>query len=326
MQTSDMTLYPASMAISSELQSSDAAQLARLLYIHAPYDGRFELRIPGLAAVRLSHIDTATISAIYQPSLCVVAQGAKRLFLGQDVYVYDPSHMLVVAVDLPVAAQVIQASPATPFLSLRIDFDPLRLAELVSKVYPHGLPPSQARSGISVGPFNVGIVHAAIRLLELLTEPGDATLIAPLVIDEILIRLLQSPVGVRVAQLGLETSSLNKIARAVDWLRANYSVPINVAALASLVHMGSSSFHEHFKAVTSMSPVQYQKVLRLLEARRLMLTRMLDVGEASRQVGYLSRSQFSREYHRYFGSAPNRDIARLRTGVVFDTNKADTES
>jgi len=145
-----------------------------------------------------------------------------------------------------------------------------------------------------------------------MADAGDAELLAPLVIDEILIRLLRSPMGGRIAQIGQEESSVSRVAQAVQWLRANFSEPMNVEALADSVHMSVSSFHQHFKAVTSMSPLQFQKSLRLQEARRLMVATMMDAGTASRQVGYLSASQFSREYGRFFGNAPTRDIARLR--------------
>ena len=145
-----------------------------------------------------------------------------------------------------------------------------------------------------------------------MTQPEDAELLAPLVIDEILIRLLRSPIGVRVAQIGLADSGVQGVAKAVSWLRANFSEPMKVEDLAELAHMSVSSFHQHFKSVTSMSPLQYQKVLRLQEARRLMLSTMMDAGAACWHVGYQSASQFSREYSRIFGNAPTKDIARLR--------------
>jgi transcriptional regulator GlxA family with amidase domain len=148
--------------------------------------------------------------------------------------------------------------------------------------------------------------------MECLAKPRDAELVAPLVIDEILIRLLRSPIGVRIAQMGFAESSVHRVAKAISWLRENFSQPMKVEELAELVHMSVSSFHEHFKSVTSMSPLHYQKVLRLQEARRLMLSTVMDAGTASQRVGYLSASQFSREYSRFFGSAPTRDIARLR--------------
>jgi len=246
------------------------------------------------------------------PCLSIIAQGAKTIVVGQEVYEYDPSRMLVYSVALPVAAQVTQASYSEPYLALRLDLEPQKIAELVLKVYPHGLPPVQERSAVYITPVDLSIVSAAIRLMECLAQPGDAELLAPLVVDEILIRLLRSPIGVRVAQMGFAESSVHRVAKAISWLRANFSQPVKVEELAELVHMSVSSFHEHFKSVTSMSPLHFQKVLRLQEARRLMLSTMMDAGTASQRVGYLSASQFSREYSRFFGSAPTRDIARLR--------------
>jgi AraC-like DNA-binding protein len=232
--------------------------------------------------------------------------------LGQEVYEYDPSRMIAFSVDLPLAAQVTRASHSEPYLCFRLDLDPHKIAELVLKVYPHGLPRVNESRAVCVGQVNLSIVKAATRLLELMAEPGDAELLGPLVIEEILIRLLRSPIGVRVAQIGLAESSVSGIAKAVSWLRANFSQPMKVEDLAKLAHMSVSSFHQHFKSATSMSPLQYQKVLRLQEARRLMLSTMMDAGTASWQVGYISASQFSREYSRFFGSAPTKDIARLR--------------
>jgi AraC-like DNA-binding protein len=213
---------------------------------------------------------------------------------------------------LPVAGQVTQASHFEPYLALKLDLDPHKIAELVLRVFPHGLPPAQERSAVYITPVDESIVNATTRLMECLATPGDAELLAPLVKDEILIRLLRSPIGVRVAQMGFAESSVQRVAKAISWLRENYSQPMKVEELAELVHMSVSSFHEHFKSVTSMSPLHYQKVLRLQEARRLMMSTMVDAGSASQRVGYLSASQFSREYSRFFGNAPTRDIARLR--------------
>jgi AraC-like DNA-binding protein len=244
--------------------------------------------------------------------LCIAAQGAKTVIVSDEVFEYNPSRMIVFSVALPVAAQVTQASYSQPYLSLKLDLDPHRIAGLVLKVYPQGLPPLQERSAVYVARVEESIINAATRLMECLAHPGDAELLAPLVIDEILIRLLRSPIGVRVAQMGFAESSVHRVAKAISWLRENFSQPMKVEDLAGLVHMSVSSFHEHFKSVTSMSPLHYQKVLRLQQARRLMLSTLMDAGTASQRVGYLSPSQFSREYSRFFGSAPSKDVARLR--------------
>jgi AraC-like DNA-binding protein len=290
----------------------ERAKLARRIAAYAPHDGTFDLRIPGLHVSRFSRINADCVHALHLPALCVIVQGVKTVIVGHEVYEYDASRMLVFSVALPVAAQITQASYSEPYLALRLDLDPLKISELVLKVFPHGLPPVEERSAVYVTPLDTSIVNAATRLMECLAQPGDVELLAPLVRDEILIRLLRSNIGPRMAQMGFAESSVQRLAKAISWLRANFSQPMKVEELADLVHMSVSSFHEHFKSVTSMSPLQYQKVLRLQEARRLMLSTMMDAGTASQRVGYLSASQFSREYSRFFGSAPTRDIAKLR--------------
>lgn len=291
---------------------SDIAKLASLIASYAPHDGRFDLAVPGVHVFRISRANAELMHAVPQPGLCIVAQGAKSVLLGKEVYEYDESRVLVYSVDVPVAARVTRASSVKPYLCLTIDFDAQRMSELVWKVFPHGLPRAQQNRAVCVGQTNAMIVSAAIRLIELLAQPGDVELLAPLVMDEIFIRLLRSPVGTTVAQMGAAESGVHKVAKAITWLRANYPEPVQIEKLAELAHMSVSSFHQHFKAVTALSPLQYQKVLRLQEARRLMLSTMLDVTTASLQVGYLSASQFSREYRRYFGSSPTKDIAGLR--------------
>ncbi len=298
-----------------DLNKPDTAKLARLIAAYAPHDGSFDLRIPGVHASRFSRVNKECVHALRVSSLCIVPQGAKTVIVGDEVYEYDASRMIVFSVALPVAAQVTRASQSEPYLSLRLDLEPHKIAELVLKVFPRGLPPVQERSAVYLTAADPGIVNAATRLMECLAQPGDAELLAPLAVDEILIRLLRSPIGVRVAQMGFAESSVHRVAKAISWLRDNFYQPMKVEDLAEMVHMSVSSFHEHFKSVTSMSPLHYQKVLRLQEARRLMLSTMMDAGTAGQRVGYLSASQFSREYSRFFGSAPSRDIARLRQDI-----------
>ena len=287
-------------------------RLASLIREYAPHDGRFELSIPGVYVNRNSRINSELVHAVAKPSLCVIAQGAKKVMLGQEVYEYDASRMLIFFVDLPVTGQVTRASHSEPYLSFRLDFDPRKVAELSLKVFPHGLPRVREKRAVCIAQSDMNIFNAIIRLIEMMARPEEAELLAPLVIDEILIRLLRSPIGARVAQLGHEETGLNGVAKAVSWLQANFTEPMKVEELAELAHMSVSSFHQHFKAITSMSPLQFQKVLRLQEARNLMMSKMMDAGTASWHVGYQSASQFSREYSRFFGSAPTKDIARLR--------------
>ena len=290
----------------------ELVRLARLILPLAPYDGSFDLRLPGVQVSRVSRPYKELAHGVHRAALCLVAQGAKRVLLEKEALVYDASTLLVSSMNLPVAAQVTQASPEAPFLSLRLDLDPRRISELLLKVHPHGLPKSPPDRAIYVAPAERPILRAAARLLELLSDPSEPELLASLAVDEILIRLLRGPMGGRVAQIGREESHLHRINQAVAWVEANFHQPLSVEELAALAHMSASTFHQHFKALTSMSPLQYQKLLRLQEARRLMLSRSLDAGSAGRQVGYLSTSQFSREYSRTFGNPPTKDMARFR--------------
>jgi AraC-like DNA-binding protein len=288
------------------------AHLAETIAALAPYEGTVELRVPGVRAARVSRTNREPVHYVQRSSLCIVAQGAKIVMIGADTYSYEAGQMAVYSIDVPMAGRVTQASPSEPYLLLMVDLDAEKIAELALRVFPNGLPQPRNTRALYVGDADTHIIDAAKRLLELMAQPGEAELLAPLVRDEILIRLLRGPMGRRVAEIGRAGSSLQRVANAVSWLRANFDQPANVEELAKLVNMSVTSFHRQFKAVTGMSPLQYQKSLRLQEARRLMLTTMLDVGTAGRRVGYVSPSQFSREYGRFFGSAPTKDIDRLR--------------
>jgi AraC-like DNA-binding protein len=286
--------------------------LAHVLASYTPHDGGSPLRLPGTYALRLSRVSTETSYATLGPALCVAAQGATAIMLGRGVFEYDPTHLLVFAVDLPVSSQVTRASPKDPYLGFTLELDPARVAELAGRVYPRGVPKAPDSRGLYVGRSTDDIVDAVTRLLELMVHPEDATLFGPLVVDEIVLRLLRSPIGTRVAQIGQPKSGVQRMAEAVSWIRTHFAQPITVDEMAASVHMSASSFHQRFKDMTTMSPLHYQKVLRLHEARRLMLFHQMDAGEACLRVGYVSASQFSREYARFFGSAPTKNVARLR--------------
>jgi AraC-like DNA-binding protein len=287
-------------------------RLANLLARAAPNDGVTPLRLPGTYALRRSRLTSHPVHGTQGPALCLIAQGAKVVMLGREVLEYDPSRCIVFSLDLPIAGQVTRASAREPYLGFKLDLDPSRIAELAARVYPNRVPRSSDERGLFVGRASDAIVDAATRLVELMNQPGDADLLGPLVVDEILIRLLRSPIGSRVAQIGQPKSGVHRIAEAVSWIREHFAQPVTVEEMAGSVKMSASSFHQRFKAVTSMSPLQYQKILRLHEARRLMLFEEMDASQACRRVGYLSPSQFSREYARFFGSAPIKDVARLR--------------
>ena len=285
--------------------------LANRIARYAPHDGVFPLRLPGTYALRRGRITSEPVHATLGPSLCIVAQGAKVLMLGREVLEYDPARMLVFAVDLPVSGQVIRASQSDPFLGFRLDLVPARVAEFAARVYPRGIPKPADNRGLYVGQATDGIIDSVTRLLDLMGQAEDADLLGPLVVDEMLIRLLRTPIGTRVAQIGEPKSGVHRVAKAVSWIRTHFAQPITVEEMAASAHMSASSFHQRFKAVTMISPLQYQKALRLQEARRLMLFQNVDANDACHRVGYLSPSQFSREYTRFFGSAPTKDIARL---------------
>jgi AraC-like DNA-binding protein len=286
--------------------------LANRIVRHAPHDGVFPLRLPGTYALRVGKVTTEPIHATLGASLCLVAQGSKAMMLGSDVLEYDASRMLVFAVDLPVSGQVTRASQREPYLGFKIDLVPARIADLALRVFPRGVPRQSDECGLYVGRATDDIVDASTRLLDLMGRPEEADLLGPLVIDEILIRLLRTPIGPRVAQIGEPKSGVHRIARAISWIRVHFAQPVTVEEMAASIDMNASSFHQRFKAVTTMSPLQYQKTLRLQEARRLMLFQDVDANQACHRVGYVSASQFSREYARFFGNTPTKDIARLR--------------
>src|SRR5687768_16961953 len=212
-------------------------RLAHRIAEYAPHDGTYQLRLPGTYAVRLSRMTTEAGYATLGPALCVAAQGAKVVMLGRDVLEYDPAHLLVFAVDLPVSSQVTRASRKDPYLGFVLELDPARLGELAARVYPRGLPRASESRGLYVGRTTDDIVDAVSRLLDLMAHPEDADLLGPLVIDEILIRLLRTSIGARVAQIGHTKSDVQRIGEAVSWIRAHFAQPITVEAMAASVHM-----------------------------------------------------------------------------------------
>ena len=224
--------------------------------------------------------------------------------------------MLVFAVDLPVSGQVTRASQRDPFLGFKLDLVPARVAELAARVYPNGVPKPSDNRGLYVGHATDGIIDAVTRLLDLMGRPEDADLLGPLVVDEILIRLLRTPIGTRVAQIGEPKSGVHRVATAVSWIRAHFAQPVTVEEMAAAAHMSASSFHQRFKAVTTMSPLQYQKALRLHEARRLMLFQKMDANDACHRVGYLSPSQFSRELRAFLRKRADEGYRQTARGGV----------
>jgi AraC-like DNA-binding protein len=267
--------------------------------------------IPGLSLYRRD-APTQPTSSMQEPSLCVIAQGVKRVLLGDDTYVFDVHHFLITSVDLPTVVQIIQASREQPYLSLLLKLDQREMAQLMADSH---LPPPRAQPssrGMAIGEVTLPLLSACQRLLDLLAAPQDIPILAPLIQREILYRLLVGEQGARLRQIASAGSQSHQIAQAIEWLKSHYTLPLRIDDLAAHVHMSPSTFYHHFRALTAMSPLQYQKWLRLNEARRLMLTKRLEAATAAFQVGYESPSQFSREYSRLFGAPPLRDITYLR--------------
>ena len=271
---------------------------------------RLETAVPGLMLVRYE-APTQPTSGVYEPCICLVVQGAKRVMLGDEEYVYDANHYLISSVGLPVVANVVEASPEVPLLGMVLKLDMRLLAQMM---VDSNLPVARAgRSGrgMRVSEICMPLLNAFQRLLDLHDTPQDIDVLSPLVHKEILYRLLLGEQGHYLRQLVSAGSHDNQIAQAVDWLKKNYIQPLRIDNLARQIGMSTSTFHYHFRAVTTMSPLQYQKWMRLHEARRLMFMEHMDATSAAFQVGYESPSQFSREYRRQFGTPPLRDIKGL---------------
>jgi AraC-like DNA-binding protein len=265
--------------------------------------------VPGLHLYRRTAA-TEPYSGVYEPCVCVVAQGAKQAIAGGRAYTYDAHHYLITAVDMPTMVKIAKASPEKPYLGLVLKLDLREVSQLMvdSKLPP---PREQSGRGIATGGITLPLLTAFQRLLDLTREPKDIPILAPLLRREILYRLLTGEQGARLRQIASAGSQSNQVAQAIDWLKGNYNKPLRIEKLAAQVYMSPSTFHHHFRELTTMSPLQYQKWLRLNEARRLMLTEKLDAATAAMEVGYESPSQFSREYSRQFGEPPLRDIKNL---------------
>lgn len=288
-------------------------QLARQIEHWTSHTNQFVTAIPGL---RLSRWTAPTPPASYtlNPSICLIAQGKKRVLLGEEGHVYDANHFLISSVDLPVIANIMEASEAEPYLGLIMELDLPEISQLIvdsELTFNHD---KAAPKGIAVGELSASLLDAFIRLMALLDDPGSIKVLAPVVKREIFYRLLTTEQGVRINQIVTAGSHSNQIAKAIGWLKNNFVKPLSVGDLASYTGMSKSAFYTHFRSMTSMTPLQFQKKLRLNEARRLMLTENLDAMATTFKVGYESPSQFSREYSRMFGAPPSKDIKALREG------------
>jgi AraC-like DNA-binding protein/quercetin dioxygenase-like cupin family protein len=296
----------------------ERARLKELITRHAS-EGLTPTALPGVSVVCAPTI-TEPLATMAEPALAVVAQGVKETELNGRSFTYGPGQFLVVSVELPVIAHLVQASTDEPFLAFVLELPPARIAALLLETVPGATARPGAAdatpSGIAVSEASPALLDATGRLLALLDAPQDAAALAAGVEREVLWRLLTGPQGATVRQIGLADSRLAHVARAIGWIRGHYDETLRVDELAALATMSVSSFHRHFRAVTSMTPIQFQKQIRLREARARLLAEPGDVTGVGFAVGYDSPSQFSREYRRMFGVPPSRDAAALREAAV----------
>ena len=287
-------------------------ELARRIASITGGAGEHETAVPGLV---LYHRDEPTpcYRASYEPSLSIFVQGRKHVILGETEYVCDSSSFLLSSIDVPAKSQIVEASEKTPLLVMFLRFDMPMVREILSQ---EDLPEAKAapnRQGLAVGETTLGLLSACIRLLDLLNTPEDIPFLSPLIQREIIYRLFKTPQASRLRAIATSGDLVQRTARAISWLRANFTKPLHIEELANTARMGVSTLHHQFRALTSMSPLQYQKMLRLQTARERMLMDGLDATTAAYEVGYESISQFSREYSRCFGLPPIRDIRALKS-------------
>jgi AraC-like DNA-binding protein len=286
--------------------TTELSKLAAAIARRAEIDGAHDTAVDALRLYRTS-APTELAAVVYEPALCVVAQGAKEVVFAGETHRYDPAHALLASVDLPASCRVVEASPSRPCLMARVALDPAVVGELLAGGATDSSSGASVR-GLGVAPVEPALLEAVCRLIGTLDTPRDVGAIAPLVLREITYRGLTGPLGPRLRQIVSAGAPAYRIARAIRWLRDNFADPVSVEALAKRVRLSPSAFHLHFKTVTGLSPLQYQKQLRLQEARRLMLGEGLGAAEAAFRVGYESPSQFSREYRRMFGAPPRADV------------------
>ncbi len=267
--------------------------------------------LPGLSLHR-SSAPGEPLHSVYDPVFCVIAQGSKEVFLGNERYLYDAAHYLIVTANLPVAAHVLEASPERPYLSLRLKLDPMLVSSVMIEASHATLPQRTSVRAVNVSPLETDLLDAVVRLVRLVDDPAEARFMAPLITREIIYRLLNGEQCDRLRYIVVQNGNIHHIARAIEQLRREFDQPLRIEHVAQELGMSVSSFHHHFKAATAMSPLQFQKRLRLQEARRLMLSEALDAASAAYRVGYDDASHFSREYKSIFGLPPMRDVERLR--------------
>lgn len=285
------------------------AEIADLIARHVSRDGFQTTALERVTLIRSSTV-TMPMPSVFRPQLCLVAQGHKEVTAGDHVFRYAPGRYGIVTNDIPVTGQVVEATPDKPYLCMYLDFDPVMLGQLTLRV--PSLETSRSSIEKTVSDASASLLNAVLRLLRLLDEPEALPVLGPFAEHEILYRLLTGPDGVRMRHITSNQGRVAQIGRAIAWIGQNFRRQYSIDQLAAEAGMSPSSLHEHFRAVTAMTPLQFQKHLRLQDARSLMLLEDIDVATAALRVGYESPTQFSREYRRHFGEPPARDIARLR--------------
>ncbi len=300
-------------------RSPVSVELGEIIARFTDSDGAQATPIRGLTLHRWSQ-PTAASCNVCRPIVSFIAQGAKRFTLGDETRDYESDNYLLVSFDLPIISEVRRATPEAPFLSVSLDLDLAGIADLMVHADERLSRDVPTERGLAVGRVTPELGDALLRLVRLLASPHEIPVLAPLIEREIMFRLLVGEHGARLRHLVAADSQSRHIARAITWLRDNYREPLRIDVLANIAAMSTSTFHLHFKAITAMSPLQYQKQLRLQEARRLMLAEAFDAASAGLQVGYESASQFSREYNRLFGAPPRRDLTQLRGRPQEDAN------
>lgn len=289
--------------------------LAEKMSVHTPSHGENATAVPGLTLFRQAACTRCYLASV-EPSVSVFVQGRKRINIGGVEYLCDESSFLVASIDVPVQSQIIEASEAVPQLAMRLKLDMQMVREVVSREdLPEATCPSERR-GLAVGQTTAGLVSASARLIDLLDTSEDIPFLGHLIEREIIYRILRTPQGERLRAIATSGNLSQRAAKAIAWLSANYAKPLHMEELAEIARMGVSTLHHQFRALTAMSPLQYQKHLRLRVARERMLRDGIDATSAAYEVGYESVSQFNREYSRFFGQPPMRDIKALREGKV----------
>ena len=273
-------------------------------------DGTVEV-FPGFRLSRMSS-PMEPVRAVYQPSFCFVAQGSKRALLGEEVFRYDPEHYMIYTVDLPLTFQVEEASEERPYLGFQLDLEPALVASVIMESGIRVKKGDASTKAMNVSSVDADLLDGIVRLVRLVETPAERKVLAPLIIREIIYRLLIGGQGARLSHIVASGRDTRRISKAIGHLREHFDEQLKMEEIARELGMSVSGFHHHFKSVTSMSPLQFQKHLRLQEARRLMLGEDLDAASAAFRVGYQDASHFSREYKRHFGAPPHNDIASLR--------------